>query len=941
MTLQISINQIESTNVSNGNVLHIFGRDVDGNAHRIDVSGYRSYFYAPLKQADTLPAIGGSFVDVEKIYHTIKGQELRRIYTVHPNEIREIRSRYQHFEADIPFGTKFMLDYNIKSGIETDYNNTDCGNIVPKHLNYKSKLCIADIECEDHRGFPEPDRDAIIAITAWDSFSNKYITYFHADIESYKVSEMHEVKVYKTEIEMLNAFIQYMIDVDPDIITGWNFIDFDLPYIIRRMVAVGADPTRMSRLPDKVSDRADRLRGRVIFDLLTAYKRIHVAEGQEVSYRLDAVAESQLGEHKIKYDGNLTDLRVSDPKKLVEYNWKDVELCVKINDKSKIIDFYREISMYVGCPLDKTLNSSNVVDFYVLRQVIGKYVLPSRGNIDLDKFQGATVFEPYSGLDEYISVFDLKSLYPMSMMTLNASPETKDPNGEIHSPNGIRFKKSPDGLTRTIISNLLGERDEKKRLRNTFKSGTPEYELYDMQQNVLKVIMNTYYGVSGYPKFRLFDHDIGGAVTSTGRAIIEHSKKVIEDSGYKVTYGDSVAGNSLINIGGNKNIKIEDLFTHTDIITIDGKEYCILHNTKVKTVNDNGYLLLSNAKYVMRHKCDKQVYHVLCDNGYNVNVTEDHSIITANLQCTGFCETKPADIIIGETKLIMIDGMVDVESVTPIDYNDYVYDIEVEDTHRFFANGILVHNTDSNFVKIPGTSVEDIIEKAKVVEKQLNNSYEAFAKEALNADVSYFSTKFEKLYKRYYQGGKKKRYAGNLIWKEGQVVDKIDIVGFEFKRSDSSKITKDVQKELITMILRGIPFKDIQSYMRNILTNFKRLSLDDIGIPGGLGKSLNDYAVDDAQVRGCKYANEYLEARFLRGSKPKRVYIKYVKNKYPQTDVICFEYGKQVPPEFIVDYDIMINKTLKLPISRVIEPLGWNWNDFDPTATTLSAFGLD
>jgi DNA polymerase I len=143
------------------------------------------------------------------------------------------------------------------------------------------------------------------------------------------------------------------------------------------------------------------------------------------------------------------------------------------------------------------------------------------------------------------------------------------------------------------------------------------------------------------------------------------------------------------------------------------------------------------------------------------------------------------------------------------------------------------------------------------------------------------------------------------------------------------------------MILRGIPFKDIQGYMRNILTNFKRLSLDDIGIPGGLGKSLNDYAVDDAQVRGCKYANEYLEARFLRGSKPKRVYIKYVKNKYPQTDVICFEYGKQVPPEFIVDYDIMINKTLKLPISRVIEPLGWNWNDFDPTATTLSAFGLD
>jgi DNA polymerase I len=534
MSLQISINQIESTNVSNGTILHIFGRDESGKAHKIDVAGYRPYFYAPINQADTLPAIGGSHVDTETVYNTIKGQALRRIYTVHPTDIRDIRSRYQHFEADIPFGTKFMLDHDIKSGIEVEDTYSRCEEVIPKMLKYKCKLCIADIECEDHRGFPEPDRDAIIAITAWDSFSEKYITYFHADIESYKVSDIHEVKVYKTELEMLNAFIQYMIDVDPDIITGWNFIDFDLPYILKRMITIGADPTKMARLPGKISDKADKLRGRVIFDLLTAYKRIHVAEGQEVSYRLDAVAEHQLGEHKVKYDGNLTDLRKSDPKKLVEYNWKDVELCVKINNKNKIVDFYREIAMYVGCPLDKTLNSSNVVDYYVLRQVVGKYVLPSKGNIDLDKFEGATVFAPYTGLDDYVSVFDLKALYPMSMMTINASPETKDPNGELHAPNGVRFKKYPDGLTRTIITNLLKERDEKKALMKTFKDDTPEHDLYNMQQNVLKVIMNTYYGVSGYPKFRLFDHDIGGAVTSTGRAIIAHSKKVIEEAGYNV-----------------------------------------------------------------------------------------------------------------------------------------------------------------------------------------------------------------------------------------------------------------------------------------------------------------------------------------------------------------------------------------------------------------------
>jgi DNA polymerase I len=32
-------------------------------------------------------------------------------------------------------------------------------------------------------------------------------------------------------------------------------------------------------------------------------------------------------------------------------------------------------------------------------------------------------------------------------------------------------------------------------------------------------------------------------------------------------------------------------------------------------------------------------------------------------------------------------------------------------------------------------------------------------------------------------------------------------------------------------------------------------SLDEIGIPGGIGKALDDYETDDAHIRGAKYAN--------------------------------------------------------------------------------------
>lgn len=389
-------------------------------------------------------------------------------------------------------------------------------------------------------------------------------------------------------------------------------------------------------------------------------------------------------------------------------------------------------------------------------------------------------------MKENVVVLDLKSLYPMCMMTINASPETKDPNGELHAPNGIRFAKSPDGLTRTIISDLLTERDEKKRLRNEYAYGSPEYRLYDIQQNVMKVIMNTYYGVSGYARFRLYDREIGSAVTSVGRAIIGHTRRVIEEAGYEVIYGD----------------------------------------------------------------------------------------------------------------------------------------------------------TDSCMIKLPVMDREKTIQTAQEIEKTLNASYSAFARDVLGADHHFFSIKFEKIYERFFQAGKKKRYAGHLVWKEGKDVDQIDIVGFEMRRSDSTHLTKEVQQRVIAIILEGGGKSELKSYLGEVIRTFRRggYTLDDIGIPGGIGKALDAYTTVDAQIRGAIYSNKNLGTDFKRGSKPKRLYIGNVTAKYPKTDVICFEYADQVPPEFQVDWEKMLDTILKQPISRIIEAIGMTWSDVDPTRTTLSDF---
>ncbi|MDV0444415.1 DNA-directed DNA polymerase [Methanorbis rubei] len=796
--ITIAINQAEYTNAPGGPVVHIFGRTTDGTAKHLQITDFRPYFWAWEKEADA-PHPDNIEVTSDKAV-SIKGEPLRRIYTQKPTDVRTVRDRYHHYEADIPFATRFLIDAGLTGGVTAPAEICSYRDVMPAVVQSHPRVCMCDIECDDRNGFPEPERDPIICLTCHDSYDDHYTSFVlqgKTRVDYYQqpglangcfVRDSHTICVYNTEKELFTAFITYISEKDPDILSGWNFADFDAMYILRRAEVLGFKTDAFARLPG--ATERDAMRGRVIFDLLTAYKKMQ--SSQKESYRLDAIAEDELGERKVRYAGTLGDLWNNDPLKMVEYNFKDVELCVGINRKNDIIEFYQEVSRYVGCPLDKALNSSNVIDIYILRKAHGKFVLPSKGNSTGEEFEGATVFAPSKGVKENVIVLDLKSLYPMAMMTLNASPETKSPDGEIHAPNGIRFKKSPDGLTRSIISELMTERDDRKKLRNTFPYDSPEYKLYDMQQSVLKVIMNTYYGVSGFSRFRLYDRDIGSAVTSVGRAIIQHTKGIITARGYEVIYGD----------------------------------------------------------------------------------------------------------------------------------------------------------TDSCFVQLPNISLEETMAIAESLEKELNASYTDFARDTLGAEQNFFSIKFEKIYRRFFQGGAKKRYAGHLIWKEGQEVNKIDITGFEMKRSDSAPITREVQERVLEMILKGNGKEEVKEYLPEVLRMYRagRCPLEKAGIPSGINKALGDYAVLDAHGRGAQYSNKYLGTDFKRGSKPKRLYIKRSNDpeKYPNTDVLCFEYPDQIPDDaFEIDWETMLEKTIRAPLTRIFDALGWDWDEFDPTKakkTTLDMF---
>ncbi len=822
--LELAVTQVDYTVEGAGEherpVIHVFGRTADDELEHVRVHGFRPYFYAPTDTVSENDLARGEITGHEDGFESIRGAPLTRIFAKTPRDVGNIRDAFEHYEADILFPNRFLVDLDITSGLtvpdrrgEDDAIYANVEEVSPIDMSPNLRVNTFDIEVDDRSGFPEDGEEPIISLSSHDSYRDEYITWLFdapkgdsalptelSNHEPLDPTADIEIRTFEAEAEMLSAFIDYIIETDPDVLTGWNFADFDAPYLLDRLEELGLNPDRLSRVNEvwRSDWQGPSIKGRVVFDLLYGYQRTQFSELD--SYRLEAVAEEEVGQGKERYTGDIGDLWENDPERLLEYNLRDVELCVEIDRRQNIIDFWEEVAEFVGCKLEDATTPGDAVDMYVLHKVHGEFAVPSKGQQESEDYEGGAVFDPITGVREMVTVLDLKSLYPMCMVTVNASPETKvDPetyDGETYrAPNGTHFRTEPDGIIREMVTELLSEREEKKARRNEHDPESEDYRLYDQQQAAVKVIMNSLYGVLGWERFRLYDKEMGAAVTATGRAVIEFTEQSANERGLEVIYGD--------------------------------------------------------------------------------------------------------------TDSVMLELGDDVDPA-------------------------------------------EAIERSHDLETYINASYDEFAREELQAEEHRFQIEFEKLYRRFFQAGKKKRYAGHIIWKEGKDVDDIDITGFEYKRSDIAPITKEVQKAVIERIVAEGDIEGVKEYVHTVIEEYQegQVDLDDVGIPGGIGKRLDDYETDTAHVRGAKYANLLLGTNFTRGSKPKRLYLKKVHPSFwrrfeeenPEIaesdlylefkrnpDVICYEYADQLPEAFEIDWPKMLEKTLKGPISRVLEALDVSW----------------
>ena len=340
------------------------------------------------------------------------------------------------------------------------------------------------------------------------------------------------------EIDLLNQFQQQLVQNDPDIIIGWNVIEFDFSVLNERAEALGIT-LNIGRAgePLKVKNgHFTRLSipGRTVIDGIDMLKN---ATYHFDSFSLANVSNKILDEEKLIQSDNRLDEIVrqfnEDKLALSAYNRQDCVLVNRIFAKLKLIEFAIVRSQLTGLELERMGGSvAAFTNLYLPLLHRSGYIAPNLGEHGLTfESPGGYVMESEPGLYKNVLVLDFKSLYPSIMRTFCI-----DPLGLIKGLENISdaipgfheafFSRSFHHLP-NLIKDLSASRQHAK------ETDQP------MLSQAIKIIMNSLYGVLGSKGCRFYDPRLASSITLRGHQIMQTTKKWIEEQGYKVIYGDT------------------------------------------------------------------------------------------------------------------------------------------------------------------------------------------------------------------------------------------------------------------------------------------------------------------------------------------------------------------------------------------------------------------
>ncbi|MGB6353774.1 MAG: DNA polymerase II [Steroidobacteraceae bacterium] len=527
-------------------IVHIHGRLEGGDTFLIRDDRQRPHFY--IRSADAARARALRVPEpVPTARRSFAGAAVSFVAAEIPQDVPAMRDRLhaagiETFEADVRFALRYLIDRGIKGGCEID-GAWEPGNGVarvyvnpalrPARVDVEPRVLSFDIET-DGKG------ERLLAISLYAPGVDQVLI---VDPGNRAMPE-HALRC-ADERAALDEFCARVRQIDPDVLTGWNVIDFDLTVLqriamrVKHTLALGREPggMRLRKAEGYFGSGQASIPGRLVLDGIDLLRGAFVRMDE---YSLDAVAREVLGEGKaVTGDvrdriGEILDNYEQDLAAFAVYARTDARLAFDILEKLNLVRLAYARSQLTGMTPDRVAASIASFDFLYLSELERRAVVAPSVRADDSRVhaaqQGGHVLEPVTGLHRNVWVFDFKSLYPSIIRTLNIDPlsyvERPAADEDLIRTAGGAFARAP-AILPSMLDELFPRREAAKKAGDGVAS------------HAIKILMNSFYGVLGAPSCRFYNTALVNAITGTGRELLLWSKAWFETAGFRVLYGDT------------------------------------------------------------------------------------------------------------------------------------------------------------------------------------------------------------------------------------------------------------------------------------------------------------------------------------------------------------------------------------------------------------------
>ncbi len=481
---------------------------------------------------------------------TLHGAPVDALYFRSQRALIEERDRIRTtvgaaFESDVKPQERFLMERFVTASMRLGGEPKPRGGVLHydnpsiKAVEFLPTLSVLALDLETD-GFDGPLLSAAIATR---------------DVERVFVrgagTDRGTITFVRDERALLLALFDAVRAIDPDILAGWNVIDFDLAVLEARCrehrlaFALGRGGESARVLVGSSSQQVSiaRVPGRVVLDGIATLKS---ATHRFDRFTLDHVAHEILGRgKKIAKGGDpvaeIRRMHAEDVDALAAYNLEDCRLVLDIFDRADLVGFAMERARLTGLAMDRQGGSVAAFDHLYLPRLHRRgFVAPDVGtDIDVIASPGGHVLESVPGLYRDVLSFDFRSLYPSIICTFRIDPLGLFQPGDNPLPgeDGATFAR--DGaILPALIETLHEARSQAMAAKNEALS------------RAIKILMNSFYGVLGTPGCRFFDARLPTSITRRGHAVIERARAFFVERGFVVLYGDT-----------------DSLFVHIDGIT--------------------------------------------------------------------------------------------------------------------------------------------------------------------------------------------------------------------------------------------------------------------------------------------------------------------------------------------------------------------------------------